>query len=151
MHGFFLDLRLYSKAKAIANPFAYSEYRQQLIAQRLEKERESRIRAKKGLQPKMETLGEKYKVNQQLAERIKVREEKERNKKRKAEEEEAAAKEGEKDKAEPSLLADDRFGSLFTDKAFTIDEGSKEFAMLNPSAAARASVSIYPTLQEAIG
>ncbi|KAJ2305546.1 Small ribosomal subunit biogenesis, partial [Coemansia sp. RSA 2706] len=27
MHGFFVDLRLYERAKAIANPFAYDEYR----------------------------------------------------------------------------------------------------------------------------
>ncbi|CAJ0848375.1 6327_t:CDS:2, partial [Entrophospora sp. SA101] len=55
MHGFFVDLRLYEKAKSIANPFAYSEYREQIIKQKLEKERESRIRVTKKL-PKGENL-----------------------------------------------------------------------------------------------
>ncbi|POW08734.1 hypothetical protein PSHT_09446 [Puccinia striiformis] len=31
MHGYFIDLRLYAKAKAIANPFAYVEHRDKMI------------------------------------------------------------------------------------------------------------------------
>ena len=45
MHGFFMDLRLYEKAKAIANPFAYDEYRERLVREKMDKERESRISA----------------------------------------------------------------------------------------------------------
>ena len=38
MHGYFIDLRLYTKARAIANPFAYAEHRERLIREKLEKE-----------------------------------------------------------------------------------------------------------------
>lgn len=86
MHGFFVDLRLYTKARAIANPFAYAEYRDRLIREKLEKERESRIRGasnnKRILQLEKQAkesakLVEKAKVNKDLAERIRLREEKE--------------------------------------------------------------------------
>ena len=43
MHGFFLDNRLYHKAKDLADPFAYETYRQQRIEAKLEAERKSRI------------------------------------------------------------------------------------------------------------
>jgi ribosome biogenesis protein ENP2 len=45
MHGFFIDLRLYEKAKAIANPFAYNEYRERMVREKLEQQRQSRISA----------------------------------------------------------------------------------------------------------
>lgn len=86
MHGFFVDLRLYTKARAIANPFAYAEYRDRLIREKLEKERESRIRGasnNKRIQQlekqakESAKLVEKAKVNKELAERIRIKEEKE--------------------------------------------------------------------------
>lgn len=43
MHGFFVDARLYRKAQARMEPFAYDAYREKRIAQRLEQERQSRI------------------------------------------------------------------------------------------------------------
>lgn len=43
MHGFFIDNRLYGKAKAIADPFAYDAYRAKRVAAKLEEERRSRI------------------------------------------------------------------------------------------------------------
>jgi ribosome biogenesis protein ENP2 len=43
MHGFFVDNRLYGKAKAIADPFAYDTYRAKRVAAKLEEERRSRI------------------------------------------------------------------------------------------------------------
>lgn len=43
MHGFFIDARLYSKAAAAAEPFAYETYRQQRIAAKVEEERQGRI------------------------------------------------------------------------------------------------------------
>ena len=147
MHGFFLDLRLYTKAKAIANPFAYSEHRQKLIADKLEKERESRIRSFNKQSGKAATptnglvtaTGDKVKVNKDLVERIKAREEKENDKKRRKLAAAAPDTAAMADSA-ASLLQDDRFSTLFTNPDFAIDESSKEFAMLNPSAAARASV-----------
>lgn len=43
MHGFFIDNRLYGKARAIADPFAYDAYRAKRVAAKLEEERRSRI------------------------------------------------------------------------------------------------------------
>lgn len=43
MHGYFIDARLYGKAKAVANPFSYDEYRTKMLQERIEKERQSRI------------------------------------------------------------------------------------------------------------
>jgi ribosome biogenesis protein ENP2 len=43
MHGFFIDNRVYQKAKAIVDPFAYDAYREKRVAQKLEEERKSRI------------------------------------------------------------------------------------------------------------
>jgi ribosome biogenesis protein ENP2 len=45
MHGFFIDQRLYEKAKAIANPFAYEQYRQEQIRNKILKDQETRIHA----------------------------------------------------------------------------------------------------------
>ncbi|KAI7845268.1 hypothetical protein COHA_001310 [Chlorella ohadii] len=60
MHGFFIDNRLYGKAKAIADPFAYDAYRQKRVQQKLDEERRSRISLVKKLP----------KVNAQAAARI---------------------------------------------------------------------------------
>ena len=38
MHGYFVDQRLYKKAKAITMPFAYDQYRQERVQQKLEEE-----------------------------------------------------------------------------------------------------------------
>lgn len=43
MHGFFIDARLYAKAQALAQPFAYAAYRAKRVAQKMEEERGSRI------------------------------------------------------------------------------------------------------------
>lgn len=43
MHGYFLHNRLYNKARALAEPFAYEAYRQQRVASKLDDERQSRI------------------------------------------------------------------------------------------------------------
>lgn len=44
MHGFFIDQRLYEKAKSITSPFAYESYRQEQIKNKMMREQESRIR-----------------------------------------------------------------------------------------------------------
>ncbi|KXJ04778.1 Nucleolar protein 10, partial [Exaiptasia diaphana] len=47
MHGYFMDIRLYQKAKTIAEPFAFEEYRKRKIQEKIEEERENRVRIKK--------------------------------------------------------------------------------------------------------
>lgn len=47
MHGYFIDMRLYEKARLIANPYEYREHREKEIRKQIEKERGSRIRGSK--------------------------------------------------------------------------------------------------------
>jgi ribosome biogenesis protein ENP2 len=134
MHGYFVDLRLYTKARAIANPFAYAEHREKLIREKLEKEQESRIRGAKKVAGTAVPAG--VKVNRSLAK--KAAEIEERSQKRAAGvvEDDGAEKKRKKKNAgveTPSLLKDDRFSSLFTNPDYQIDEDSREFALLNPS------------------
>ena len=43
MHGFFINHKLYQKAKAIVNPFAYQEYREKVKQEKLDELRQSRL------------------------------------------------------------------------------------------------------------
>ncbi|CAB4019938.1 Nucleolar 10, partial [Paramuricea clavata] len=106
MHGFFVDIRLYHKAKAIAEPFAYEEYRKNLIKKKIEEERENRVVAKK-----------LPKVNRQLAE--KLLDEASENKDI-----------GKVDVSNP--LGDDRFAAIFTNPDFEVDESSEQYQLLHP-------------------
>jgi len=141
MHGYFLSLKLYDTARAIANPFAYAEHREKTLRDKMDKLAESRIRA-----PKNAALN--VKVNKGLAERIsreeareKARAEKKKVKKRAAaaeEEEEAGRMDIDGDVAEkPGLINDPRFKALFEDPDFEVNEASREFALVNPSLAAK--------------
>lgn len=169
MHGFFVDLRLYTQARAIANPFAYAEHRDKLVRDKLEKERESRIRqsknsATKQVDQKLQEALHKAKVNKDLAEKIRQREDERDGKhsrkravladsdtdsEENANEEYSSGHEDEPiektskngktkaGKGSANVLTDDRFGALFQDPEFQIDQDSVEYAMLNPSSAAQ--------------
>lgn len=135
MHGYFLSLKLYETARVIANPFAYDEYREKMIKEKMEKMAESRIRTKKD---------PGVKVNKALAEKLLRAEE--RAKKKTARTQNIAKSddivgvdigEDEEQRSRPKLLDDPRFTKIFEDPAFAIDENSKEFTMLNPSTAAQ--------------
>ncbi|KAJ9115526.1 hypothetical protein QFC22_005288 [Naganishia vaughanmartiniae] len=134
MHGFFLSLPLYTKARLIANPLSYTEHRDRLLATKLAEESESRIRAKKA-QPK---------VNKALAERIRRNEEREEAKEKKkrerlgradAEEEEAEEDVAADKPAAKNILSDPRFQELWKNPDFEVDEQSREFELLNPATA----------------
>lgn len=135
MHGYFISLKLYDTARVIANPYAYAEHREKMVQEKMEKMAESRIRTKK------DTVS--VKVNKTLAEKIKREEE--RNRKREERRVAKAAKvvEGEPEsmevdgKEKPSLLNDPRFNALFEDPEFQVDESTREYALLNPSAVAQ--------------
>jgi ribosome biogenesis protein ENP2 len=68
MHGFFMDARLYQEAKAVADPFAYHEYRKQKIEKLLEDGTAKRIQLKKAARALP-------KVNKALAKRMVERDE----------------------------------------------------------------------------
>lgn len=136
MHGYFLSLKLYDAARVIANPYVYEEQRAKMVQKKLDKLAEGRIRTRKDQV--------KVKVNKALAEKIARDEERatkreERKRKKAMEDPGDAAMDIDVDEApaveqKPSLLSDARFAALFEDPEFEVDEGSREYALLNPSA-----------------
>ena len=138
MHGYFLSLKLYDAARVIANPYVYEEQRAKMVQEKLDKLAEGRIRTRKDQV--------KVKVNKALAEKISQEEEREkkreeRKRKNTAIEDGPAAMDIDDDeptsKHKTSLLSDSRFAALFEDPDFQVDEKSREYALLNPSAAAQ--------------
>lgn len=135
MHGYFVAQRLYEEAKLIADPFIWEEERAKRVKEKIDSERESRIRGNKKVTAK---------VNRRLAEKLVERQEK--NERRRAkrvlekggdddhmdEQPDAVGEEVHKS-AGNGLLADPRFAKLFQDEDFAVDERSREFQSLNPS------------------
>ncbi|KAF9239282.1 WD40-repeat-containing domain protein [Melanogaster broomeanus] len=131
MHGYFISLKLYDTARVIANPFAYAEHREKLMA-------DTRIRTRK------DGAGASVKVNKALAEKIErdAEREKRREEKKRARKERKAAEGGgeveedamavdEEDtvgEEQPTLLNDPRFKELFENPEFMVDEASRENA-----------------------
>ncbi len=105
MHGYFVASKLYEEARLIANPYIWDEERTKRVKEKVEKERASRIRGSK-----------KVKVNQNLVDKMLKRQER----RQKVDE-------------NVGVLGDSRFGKLFEDEDFTVDERSREFQALNPS------------------
>lgn len=105
MHGYFVASKLYEQARLIANPYIWEEERTKRIKEKVEKERASRIRGSK-----------KVKVNQSLVDKVLKRQERR-----------------EKVDMDMGILGDERFGKLFEDEEFAVDEKSREFQALNPS------------------
>lgn len=132
MHGYFVAQRLYEEAKLIADPFVWEEQRNKRVKEKIDAERESRIRGNKKVVAK---------VNKRLAEKIMDRAEK--NDRRRAQR--VLEKGGDDDvvgdvpktvnegASRNDLLVDPRFAKLFEDEDFAIDEKSREFQSLNPS------------------
>ncbi|KAH7319771.1 WD repeat protein [Stachybotrys elegans] len=105
MHGYFVASKLYEQARLITNPYVFEEERMKRVKDKVEKERASRIRGSK-----------KVKVNQRMVDKILKKQENRDVVDTKA-----------------GLLGDDRFGKLFEDEEFAVDETSREFQVLNPS------------------
>ncbi|XP_045487655.1 nucleolar protein 10 [Pieris rapae] len=103
MHGYFVDVRLYKRAKSIAEPFAFEEYKKRKIREKIEQERPSRLKVDDNLP----------KVNRDLASRLL---EDDRPKK----------------KQTGNLLKDDRFKALFENPEFEVDKDAEEYRLLNP-------------------
>ncbi|XP_024940710.1 nucleolar protein 10 isoform X2 [Cephus cinctus] len=106
MHGYFIDVRLYRKAKAAIQPFAFDEYKKKKIRQKIEEERASRIQVQ-----------QLPKVNKELALKLMDSETNEKFKKK---------------KSAASILKDNRFKALFDNPDFEVDKTSAEYTLLNP-------------------
>jgi len=130
MHGFFVDNRLYGKAKAIAEPFSYEKYRQDKVDEKLAAERGTRITVKK----------KAPKVNAALAAKLEQGEEQQKGKVRRKSG--SGAKYEDEEEAEDDaaaggaggLLTDHRFGAMFKDSAFEVDQDSEAYKTLHPNA-----------------
>lgn len=104
MHGYFLDMRLYHKAKALVQPFAYDEYRKKKIRDTVEAARKNRVESKLKLPT----------VNRELAKKL----------------QEAVAAPRKTPKT--TLLEDTRFKAIFENPDFEVNPASQEYRLLNP-------------------
>lgn len=139
MHGYLVNQQLYEEARLISQPELWIERRQKSIQERIDKERESRIRGIKKVS---------VKVNKKLAERMLEREEKNERRKAKralakateaaeggnaAERVEASAMDVDDEADEqdgdalPAGLKDSRFADIFKDEDFEVDETAPEY------------------------
>ncbi|EGV61990.1 Small ribosomal subunit biogenesis [Yamadazyma tenuis] len=108
MHGFFIDNELYERVNLIANPNSYRDQREREIRNKIEKERESRIRTTGAI------TNTKVKVNKELASKLEGRT---------------------GSQAAEDIVNDDRFKELFENPDFQVDEQSHEYKQLNPVSA----------------
>lgn len=129
MHGYFVAQRLYEEARLITNPYIWEEERAKRVKEKIDKERESRIRGKKKAA---------VKVNKKLAERLLNAEEKQERRRAK----QVLERGGDADMVDAppatetekkGVLGDNRFNKLFEDEDFAVDENSFEFKLINPS------------------
>ena len=56
MHGYFIDAKLYERVRAIANPFAYEQWKMSQLKEKLEKKNSSRIVPRAEFQNKLDKL-----------------------------------------------------------------------------------------------
>lgn len=60
MHGFFMEMKLYSKLRAVSKPFEYEEYMKKKIKDKIDEKREKRIVPQKRLPKINKDLAEKF-------------------------------------------------------------------------------------------
>lgn len=124
MHGFFIDYRLYKKAQALADPFAYDTYIERRKQEKLEEMRGSRITINNRKLPK---------VNKVLAARLLENEEAETERKN-ADDAVVKKKSRKKNGLTAEVIRDDRFNIMFKNTDFEVDENSLEYLALHPLA-----------------
>lgn len=105
MHGYFLDSRLYNKAKSIVAPFSFDQFKKDKIKEKIQSERTNRLKISDILP----------KINQDLA--LKLIDEK---------------KNKVKSKTGENLLDDSRFKAMFEDTNFEINKNAEEYKLLAP-------------------
>ncbi|KAF7414179.1 hypothetical protein HZH68_002668 [Vespula germanica] len=107
MHGYFIDIRLYRKARNVIKPFEFEEYKKKKIRQKISETCGSRIQVQ-----------QLPSVNKELALKLMEGEMNKNSKKKK--------------KITSNILKDDRFKALFNNPDFQVDKNSEEYALLNP-------------------
>ena len=133
MHGYFVAQKLYEEAKLIADPSVWEEERNKRVKDKIDAERESRIRGNKKVTVKVnKRLAVKIMERAEKEERLQARRLLERGKSEEEKEDTILPFTGD-EKPSGSLLSDPRFAKLFQDPDFAIDERAREFQLLNPS------------------
>jgi len=130
MHGFFIDSKLYARAKAISAPFSGKDHKDKQIAEKLAAQRANRITIERKLP----------KVNASLAAKLLDSE----NKKKELHHIDSDDEKDDDGAAEPkdedtqrasSVLTDPRFAKMFESMEYNIDEESEVFKHHHPAAA----------------
>lgn len=103
-----MNVRLYNKAKAVVEPFAFDRFRKEKVRQEIESERKSRLQIESKLP----------KVNKELALKI-------------MDEQENPSNNG-KQRNMPSLLQDSRFRAMFENTDFAVNKDAEEYRLLAP-------------------
>lgn len=138
MHGFFIEMKLYSKLRAVSKPFEYEEHRKKLIRDKIAAKRQSRITPLKRLPKVNKALAEKYMRRDGLVDG------KSNNKKNNNNDDGdvddhnvdegsggGGVKKSTKSKITP--LIDERFAKLFENEEFEVDENDIEYKLHNPT------------------
>ncbi|KAI4492013.1 hypothetical protein M0802_010138 [Mischocyttarus mexicanus] len=107
MHGYFIDIRLYRKAKNYIRPFEFEEYKKKKIREKISETCANRVQVQ-----------QLPKINKELALKLM--------------EEEANPNIKKKKKNTSNILKDDRFKALFNNPDFQVDKNSEEYVLLNP-------------------
>ena len=110
MHGFFVDVRLYTKMLSTVNPFAFEEYRKQRIKDRVEEKRATRITQRKRAPPP---------VNAKLAESLQARALERRS------DGDGDAAPAPDEAPDAASLIDARFRDLFTNPDFELGDDAR--------------------------
>ncbi|KAI3925811.1 hypothetical protein MKX01_003370 [Papaver californicum] len=122
MHGYFIDHRLYKKAKSLANPFEYEQYIEEHKKKKLEEQRGSRITKKLPRLPKVNPkLAEKFLLDGEAEEDNVEVDDPGADKKRKR-----------KKGIGAEIMKDPRFDLMFKNKDFEVEEQSQEYLSLHP-------------------
>lgn len=111
MHGYYMDVRLYRKAVSAKAPNRMDSLKRDLIRTEIDKQRAKRVQ----LQASLPT------VNRDLFIKLKSDQMEQPDKKKKK-----------KKVNTESLLEDDRFAGLFTDKNFEVDTTEEAYRLINP-------------------
>lgn len=105
MHGYFIDMRLYNKAKQASDPYSFERYKKEKIKKKIEETRPQRLQVKSDLP----------KVNREIALKFMDMED-----------------EGKIKKKTSNLLKDDRFKAMFENPEFEVDKNTEEYRLLKP-------------------
>jgi len=137
MHGFFIEMKLYSKLRAVSKPFEYEEHRKKLIRDKIAAKRQSRITPLKRLPKVNKALAEKYMRRDGLIDGKStiINNNKKKNSNGDVDDDNDdnldGAKKAAKRKSTP--LIDERFAKLFENEEFEVDENDMEYKLHNPT------------------